>query len=229
MSVIVVGDSHSARVPLNRVLRDNEGLIEMVLHCGDIGYFPRLKDFPPITDFGHRDVPMYFCEGNHDDHETLRGLGDNHEVARNIFFMKRGSILVLPDGRSVLFMGGASSWDWKYRTEGVDYFPKLEYITEADLVNLPASQVDIVISHTAPLFFDVVGDRGDPYDNVGRYYDPSRKALNVVFEQYKPERWYFGHFHTYQTGFYKGCHWTALADTSSFWTWVEELAEPIRG
>ena len=54
----------------------------------------------------------------------------------NIFYMPRGSVLSLSDGRNVLFMGGAESVDKRRRTPGYDWF-KQELIRPQDLSNLP--------------------------------------------------------------------------------------------
>ena len=51
--------------------------------------------------------------------------------------------MALPDGRTVLFMGGALSVDKAWRTPGYDWFPE-ESITTGDLDRLPDVHVDIV-------------------------------------------------------------------------------------
>jgi len=109
-------------------------------------------------------------------------------------------------------MGGAHSFDWRYREAGRDWFPELELVTESDLDNLPDKKIDIVISHTAPEEFFVGFSPKD---------DPSRKSLSYVLKKYEPKLWFFGHFHVYENGFDLGCKWTALADIESYFRhWV---------
>ena len=94
---------------------------------------------------------------------------------------------------------------------GVDWFPE-EVISEKDVENLPDAQIDIVISHTCPREFEMLGD--DMKVN-----DSSRDALSVVMTRYRPQLWFFGHFHEYATGENHGCRWTALdmAGYSNWW------------
>ena len=51
-------------------------------------------------------------------------------------------LLGLPDGRIVLFMGGADSIDKKYRKIGFDWFPE-ELITQKDIYELPDTHGNI--------------------------------------------------------------------------------------
>ncbi len=220
--IIVVGDLHGQFGQLNRLIAETKPGI--VLSVGDFGWYPR--DFNTLykdstgrlrrwnVEFKNKTTKVYWAPGNHEDWWSLNDLTDN-EVFPNIFYMKRGSTLVLPDGRTVLFMGGAYSIDKKYRTLGRDWFPE-ETITQADIENLPDTNVDMVISHTAPNEFNVV----DYHEEYG--HDPSRDALSYILEKYHPKRFVFGHMHKYQHGFYNGCIWTCLsyAGHSDRW-WVE--------
>jgi DNA repair exonuclease SbcCD nuclease subunit len=135
-------------------------------------------------------VPIYFCDGNHEDHRSLRKLSANSgkqplNVGPNVFYMPRGSILCLPDGRKVLFMGGAQSIDKSRRTPGYDWFEQ-ELIQPQDLLNLPEVKIDIVISHACPLEFQIVPENYlDLFSN-----DPCRGMLSEILHKYKPALWY---------------------------------------
>lgn len=151
----------------------------------------------------HGDSKLYFCDGNHEHHDDLDKSFKEpiNEVMSNVFFMRRGSTLELPNGKTVLFIGGADSIDSRYRTLGYDWFPQ-ELISNKDLDNLLDCHVDWVISHTCPNYFKMA----EMYEKV----DPSQYALDYVFDKYHPEKWWFGHFHRHQKGIYNGCEWIAL-------------------
>jgi len=207
--ILVVGDVHGRFSQLNSLI--NRKMPDIVLQVGDFGYWPNFRDKAKVKS---QDSIIYFCDGNHEDHESLRNL-KNNEIYKNVFYMKKGSTIDLPDGRTVLFMGGAHSFDWRYREAGIDWFPELELVTEKDLENLPNKKIDIVISHTAPEEF---------YMRFPPKEDPSRESLSYVLNKYKPKLWFFGHFHIYDTGFNLGCRWTALADIESYfknWVWLD--------
>lgn len=160
---------------------------------------------------------IYFCEGNHDDLDALDQF-DGREVYPNVFYQKRGSVLTLPDGRTVLFMGGALSIDRSERTLGKDWF-KQEIVTEKDVARIPKSNFDIVISHTCPIRFDI----NHYYNSSIICEDPSRLALDKLFEISKPEQWFFGHWHRKMSGEIDNCKWLALSDSrnrSDWWVWL---------
>jgi Icc-related predicted phosphoesterase len=212
--ILVVGDIHGKFNRLNKLISKKKP--EIILQVGDFGYWPRFKEKYEIK---NGETKIYFCDGNHEDHEQLRQL-ENNEIYKNVYYMKRGSTLTLPNGKTILFMGGAFSVDYMYRTAGINWFPQLELISEKDLENLPDTKIDIVISHTAPEEFYV----GFPPTN-----DKSRKYLSDILNKYRPEEWYFGHFHMHKTGFDLGCKWTALScvelDIFKWWVSIDKAKD----
>lgn len=214
---MVVGDVHAEFGALNALV--NKKRPKIVLQCGDFGFWPNIRDMDRRGRLRDRNAPimqgtrLYWADGNHEDHWSLGKLSSN-EVYPNVFYMKRGTTLTLPDGRTVLFMGGAASVDREWRTPGYDWFPN-EVITTEDVHRLPETKVDIVVSHTCPREFEVLG--GDM-----RLHDSSRLALSYVLQKCMPTLWYFGHFHFYQTGEARGCRWTALSmsGASHWWEWL---------
>lgn len=219
---MVIGDVHGDFGTLNMLISKKQPKI--ILQVGDFGYWPHLNTFR-LDYFGNqkreeKKIPktgmskIYFAAGNHEDHWELNKLTSN-EIWENVFYMKKGSLFVLPDGRNVLFMGGANSVDKESRTVGIDWFPE-ENITWEDINNIPKdAKIDIVISHTCPNEFDI-----NCYDR-----DSNRDALSYILNTYKPSLWYFGHWHMYKTGFTNGCRWTVLNHSFScdkWWEWLEE-------
>lgn len=231
--IMVVGDIHADFSELNKLInkKQNKGL-KMILQCGDFGYWPKCHNTTAIgrPRYGNtlkvkkwnffsiktHGVEVYFCDGNHEDHDSLDELNDDKTtLLQNVYFQKRGSYLTLPDGRNVLFMGGADSTDKDRRTPGYDWFPQ-ETISQKDIYNLPDIKVDIVISHTCPIEFDIIRDN-DPLEPA------SRKALSYVLKKYNPSLWYFGHFHKFKPGKFGTTKWTALSHCWSGNRWWTEL------
>ena len=233
MDIFVLGDIHGEFQKLNTFI--NRKQPHLILQCGDFGYWPQFDGQYELGNhkrnlageiikkrkwyqcsIKNKSTKIYFCDGNHEDHWSLAKI-KSAEICPNIYYMKRGSCLTLPDGRNVLFIGGAESIDKNSRTMGVDWFPE-ETIRQADIWNLPDVKVDIVVSHTCPDEF-----KSDlKINNYGKFVDPSQKALSYVLKKYRPALWYFAHFHTYQKGVTRGIQWTAL-NHASHTGWFEKL------
>lgn len=180
---------------------------------------------------------IHFCDGNHEDHAALRRLMAGEAIYRDrhwrvhppaeplavpegyqpqahevfpdtkIFFQARGSTLTLPDGRVILFAGGADSQDATERTRNFDWFAQ-EMLTDEDFARFPDTHVDIVISHTCPTVFSLGTLPLGPCQE--KIKDPSRAILDRVWDKYRPSRWYFGHWHLSRTGNHRGCRWSGL-------------------
>lgn len=194
---LVIGDVHGDFNRLKWYLNELEP--DLCISTGDWGYWPRYLKFE--DSWRTNKIPIYFCEGNHEDYFALESLETN-EVADNIFYMKRGSTLKLPDGRKALFFGGALSIDRNNRTLGFDYFPQ-EIITLGNLYSLPDNvEADIIISHTCPNYFDLEIDKWEQ--------DPSQVILDQLFDLVRPKKWFFSHWHKHLEGKYKGCEWHLL-------------------
>lgn len=243
--IMVVGDVHGVWSSLNRLI--NRKRPRMILQCGDFGYYPREKrpimqrtnlgsercagieyPFDPNTRVNNlvdgKRVPIHWCDGNHEDHEQLRWNIEfgKSEVAPGVHYQPRGSTLTLPDGRTVLFAGGAKSVDWKMRKEGEDWFTG-EVLTEDDLSNFPdpsESQIDIVISHTAPASLQDIQREMIYHPLWDMSPDLSREVLDIVWERYRPSQWFFGHFHTYCRQEQNGTSFTALNHEAASYWWV---------
>ncbi|MBC16243.1 MAG: hypothetical protein CL942_04235 [Desulfovibrio sp.] len=226
-TVMIVGDVHASWGMLNKLI--NRQRPDIILQCGDFGFWPKNRRHNPTQNLKIGSTQLHWCDGNHEDHEALEQVqaSGRLEIMPTCFYQPRGSMLELPDGRVVLFAGGGLSVDNGMRKPGHDWFPDHELLTEKDLAKFPDPaqvKIDIVISHTAPLEFDV---EGIPYSQWPSWWDrtpdPSRRTLSEVLRRYKPSRWFFGHFHTYQKGKVDGCEWTTLSCVGSIYRWWEYL------
>lgn len=206
MKALIVGDLHGNWESLNYLIESQ--LPDVVLCCGDFGWWPvnkyNKKDWTKGIKPGK--AKIYWCDGNHENHSCLPQDGKIHEMYEGVFFCSRGSKLTLPDGRTVLFAGGADSIDKNRRTPGYDWFPE-EVINNKDLDKmLNVGKVDIVVSHTCPTsFLSRLRD-----GNSDKVQDPSCVALEHVLNRCKPTCWFFGHWHIECSGVNKGCSWYAL-------------------
>lgn len=155
--IIVTGDLHGDWGRLNALIASKRP--EIILQCGDFGWWPQLEVKKPIPyglqkKWTHKGLKtgsssVYFCDGNHEQHPVLVQDGMIHEMYDNVFHASRGSVLTLPDGRNVLFFGGAASVDKDMRTAGYDWFPE-ESISEVEFERCfdLDCKIDIVITVT---------------------------------------------------------------------------------
>lgn len=217
LKIIVCGDTHGYWNTLNELIREEKP--DILLQVGDFGYWEKIPQFS-IKKIEPLNSKIYFCPGNHENWHLLNELKDN-QLTEHIRYMPKGSTLRLPDGRNILFMGGADSVDKGWRTPGYDWFPE-ELINERDMGNLPNEDIDIVISHTCPLEFDMKST----YGTGEKLHDPSREYLSQILKRYKPKEWYFGHWHIFSHGVVKfndnkECRWISLNECLSDNWWIE--------
>ena len=220
MRTLITGDVHNRFGDLNKLIsrRRPDG----IFCCGDFGYWPKFgpRYVHPLSDIKLQGAQyLRWCDGNHEDHWSLKER-ESDELEPGIIYMPRGSTFKLPDGRVILFMGGAHSIDKHVRKLGVDWFPE-EVITQKDLNDLPDVDVDIFITHTCPV--ELVNDLKKNYPDKGM--EPSNYALSELWKHYKPDLWFFGHWHQY--GEYKmmGTKCYALSAPGfgdQWWMWLPE-------
>jgi Icc-related predicted phosphoesterase len=218
VKTLVVGDIHEKWDVLNKLIEDQQP--DIILQCGDFGCWQLNST---INQLNTRNTKIYWCDGNHEDHHFLRH-GEEREInsVPGVWYMPRGSVIKLPDGRTVMFVGGAESADKADRKPMIDWFPE-ETISYADVERCLAydGQIDIIVSHTCPSEFNprYISGSGDMLS------DPSRKALSVILQHFKPKQWFFGHFHIYQERMIDGTHFVGLDCTDHTDIWWMSLPE----
>lgn len=233
MKVLVCGDIHGDWGRLNQLMSQKRP--DIVLQCGDFGWWPSMCVKRSVI-FGQRSwnhkglkIPegtkVYWCDGNHEDHWDLDAIRRSNgnlrvplELYDNCWYCPRGSTLVLPDSRLVLFLGGATSIDRDQRTLGVDWFPE-EVMQPCDDRYLESleTDIDIIVSHTVPQEWvpDVL--KGE------KLKDPTRKTLSYALDKWKPDLWYSGHWHKVATGKYSNTTWQSLdypGHGGMWWKWI---------
>ncbi len=219
MRIMITGDLHMEFAQLNKLISRRKP--DMVICCGDFGYWPKVDWGLPLSNIKLQGTKkLLWCDGNHEDHWSLRDR-ETDELEPGIIYMPRGSTYTLEDGRTIMFMGGGYSIDKHLRRIGVDWFPE-EVITQSDLYDLPDVKVDIFITHTCPV--ELVHDMIKRYPEKG--FEPSNKALSELWKMYKPDLWFFGHWHQYKDGKMMGTKWHALSAPGfgdKWWMWLPEV------
>ena len=230
MKIIVVGDLHGEWNHLNKLINKKDP--NYIFQCGDFGWWPKLdlgiKQSPILYNYPNKitnwklkgvkpkNTKVFWCDGNHEEHPTLSQNGKINEVYENIFHASRGSTLEI-DGLHVLFCGGADSIDKNLRTAGHDWFPE-ENITQQEFEKMMShDKIDIVISHTCPLEFEVNTEFGEKHKDV------NRQALSEVLKKYRPHKWFFGHWHMFKQGQFEGTKWCCLDYPNHRGRWWIEL------
>lgn len=238
MKIFTIGDIHADFGALNQFI--NKKKPDIILQCGDFGWWPHRHGTEKITRNRRFDqyslkpgaTKVYWCDGNHENHYDLKermkaSPGQPLEIpVRGCHYMPRGSVLTLPNGKTVLFFGGAMSTDKEGRIEGDDWWAE-EIPTSADLdsartqVEAHGGRVDIVISHTAPVAFlrQLPKNKIDPI----RFEDPTVALLDAALQEFRPGRWFFGHFHLEAQGEDHGCTWQCLSGEGLGGKWWVEL------
>lgn len=156
--IAFIGDIHGEFAILNQLLRQLPAEAT-VIQVGDYGLWPEpalsvsaaMSEYlPPARPDPCR--PVYWIDGNHEYAPLTRGLTEVTQVARNSWFIPRGTVLEL-DGRRLGFLGGADSVDKQWRRPEVSWFED-ERITYAEasrlLTNAASAPLDLLVTHTPP-------------------------------------------------------------------------------
>lgn len=211
--IYITGDLHGAAEhgrnrlsfhswPLGRELTRDD----VVIVAGDFGYVwgGGNTDAYWLKWLEGRPWTTCFVDGNHENHGLLAVMperewcgGHVHEVRPHVLHLMRGQVFDI-DGISVFTMGGASSHDRAWRTEGESWWPE-ELPSDAEREEARASldsrgwNVDYVITHEAPLDIadDLCWECNRPFDGG----DAHQAFLQEVDGKLSYRTWFFGHYH----------------------------------
>lgn len=164
--------------------------IENSIQVGDLGMgFSSYSEWAPDSAAA---FDKKFKNGNH---RFIRGNHDNpSEVKKCSKWIPDGTIETTDLGNKIMYVGGAWSIDWAYRTMGVDIWEDEELSLQElnDLVNLyDQEKPDIMITHTAPIGIPA-GPMGFRILGNGAR---TELALQEMLEIHRPKFWIFGHWH----------------------------------
>jgi hypothetical protein len=160
--IAFIGDVHREFGRMAAAVAELPAGVEVAIQVGDLGLHrddlsPGGPGLPPLAH------PVYYVTGNHDHEPSYRGITRPTEMAPNLMFVPRGTVLEL-DGRRIAFLGGGDSViDRAVRRDGVDWWPE-ERVSMADVARfVRAGRVDLLVCHTPPSFvYHVFGFSPDP-------------------------------------------------------------------
>ena len=143
-----------------------------------------------VNDF-HESKQHRFIRGNHDKPETC----------------KNEMVGYIPDGtveNDVMFVGGAWSIDWKYRTDGIDWWrdEELSYNEFNNLIDIySVAKPRIMITHDCPTLaaYYMFIKEGKTLGGKTLHLTKTGEALQQMFEIHQPDFWFFGHWHHSKT------------------------------
>ena len=149
--IAFIGDVHREFDLLAGAVAELPTSVEVAIQVGDLGLHqddlgPTGPGVPPLSRL------VYYVTGNHDHEPSYRGIARPTEMAPNLVFVPRGTVLEL-DGRRIAFLGGGDSIiDRAERRDGVDWWPE-EQVTMADVARFEGvGRVDFLVCHTPPAF-----------------------------------------------------------------------------
>lgn len=200
MKVLIAGDTHAiddAAIELCEAAVAYD--VGEVWQCGDLGWWPRDKHGKRFIEIlSEIEIPLYFADGNHEDHDRLtHDAPHEYEAADNIWYVPRGAIHEV-ERRRVLFYGGARSVDRQWRTPGISWFaselPNTKQLSRAKSVGA----VDVVVAHDSPEWVDYGygPDHLSPWPMIDLAVSRGfRETLSELADVTTPTYWFNGHHH----------------------------------
>lgn len=205
--IFITGDTHipidiyklsMANFPEQKRLSRNDTLII----CGDFGgVWDQSKEDEYWLDWLEKKTfTVIFVDGNHENFQLLNNYpveeefgGKVHRIRENVLHVLRGEVITL-EGKKFFCMGGASSHDKQFRTEGKDWWPEempcqAEYVSAVSNLKKNNWKVDYVITHCAPK---------DTQKKIAEHYkhDNLNSFLQyIVDDDLEYKHWFFGHYH----------------------------------
>jgi predicted phosphodiesterase len=150
MAIAFVGDIHGEARTFSRILNtiyEQHPEVTAVIQVGDFGFYPKLlPNFETIKP----KIPVYAIDGNHEYFPMIYGIKEVKEMAPNIFYVPRGTVMEL-EGKRIGFCGGAASVDKMERVKWHMAWFQEEEITDADIAKFDGVEwLDILVTHVPP-------------------------------------------------------------------------------
>ena len=227
--ILFVGDIHGRIAALASAYKDAERLgAKAIIQVGDFGiYWPgRSNDLANFFNSQDKKIPLYFCDGNHENHTVLDNFYKKQqvnivEVAKNCFHVRRGTTLTLFEKR-ILFFGGAQSYlgnsDEPFILDKNWWPREMPALEEFNLFKNKFTSADIVVTHDCPSF--LMKDK--------KYHDLWSKNAVPQFlksvsdnSNVQPTDWFFGHHHDHSMWHIDAVNYYCCGKHSESWLYSE--------
>jgi len=211
--ILLVGDTHANAEWTCRVIDRAARLdVDLVLQLGDFGYWPNFQHGRYFMDMveqslGEYDIPLWFIDGNHEDHLSLKSVECTTEpvpITDHVTYVPRGTRWVWGDTRW-LAIGGATSVDRFLRREGVDWFAQEALSVAQEAAIADAGQSDVVVAHDAPWGVPFLIEhynldqppetRGGWPPDALRDSDQHMRRMRALLDAVRASAWFHGHHH----------------------------------
>lgn len=176
-----IGDIHGDIFAYESVLNGSTESVQI----GDfgIGFLSPIQEEYVDTQL-HADGRHKFIRGNHDDPSRCKDRPG---------YIEDGTY---DEERSILYIGGAWSIDYAWRTPGYSWWPD-EELSVAELSHMHELMVHycprIVVTHDAPT--SVAYEMFLKGTQKKQFKTRTAEAFEGMFHRHQPELWIFGHWH----------------------------------
>ena len=181
---------------------------DVIAVTGDFGYWwnSSKSDHYWRKWLAQKKYTIVFVDGNHENFpmmersEQVVKFGNTcNQLLDNVFWLRRGKVYEI-NGVKCFAFGGAMSTDKAHRTTYIDWWPEeqpshAEFYAAEEELDKHNWDVDIVITHTAPL---KIARELYVFRAGNEEQDPTEHMFSSFYERLKFKKWYFGHFHVDQ-------------------------------
>jgi predicted phosphodiesterase len=168
---------------------------DAVIQVGDMGWYENIIPYFERIQFT---TPIYWVDGNHEQHPLLVNLTGVTELLPNFFYCPRGTVLEI-DGKKIGFLGGAASVDKELRLRHGMAWHSEEQISDEELARFDGvDKLDILVTHTPPR--SVIEAKFDPnnlrfFDLPPTWVDPSSEKVEALWKRLNKPTLICGHMH----------------------------------
>lgn len=209
--VWVAGDWHGNISWVRRLFRTMsrvDGSIETVLQLGD--FWPHGAMIPELDRRARQAgiKRILFVPGNHEPWPQLIQLeealapGKAVRISETVWFLPRPFRFTIA-GLRVLALGGASSVDAAFRTQGVDWWPEERINGTHEALAIGTGSAEIMLTHESPLSSvpevqQILDDNPGEYPAAEREISQGqRERVERIWDAVSPKLLLHGHMHIY--------------------------------
>ena len=203
--MLLIGDIHGKWNSYAQILETHKP--DRSVQLGDFGWGFNPQPVQDSINKLHHAMDTF---GN--DNRYIRGNHDNPTECKSHQYCIDDA--TFEEDTGIFYLGGASSIDAAWRTQGLDWWEdeELSYDELQKAIDLyETSKPRVMLTHECPE--DVIGYMAGWYKQ--EYRSRTRDALGSMWSIHKPELWVFGHWHTSVTANFDGCQFTCLNELES--------------